>query len=446
MSLTITLSTCSADADAFTGVHYVKAVDAIDELYFDLRIPLFRSQNMVRPYKTFVTMQSDNESFTGRVVSCEVSQTDNGILHVVCEGSQGYLKDSWVFPGSKDPADEEENVVDETTDSETNSIGDDPYHVWVNPGRGYHFGLHNTKAPNASKVFDLAYPQAGTTLTRILDALKNAHNGFVPVSLRISTILTNCGNLILQHDLSIGGQTVYEAMNTVAKEFGVEWQMIGSVVYVQKKFGTVKGTLKTGLNLNGFSKSEDAKDLYTAILPLGGVGYDEKRLSLSSKPCNAYAAGETSSGEIRGYLSPAIGSRARPYVKNEELVKLYGLRIKLVTYDDIVVNAPEEYKARRDELLSQALVDCEELAQQTISISASAFDFANTEIGGPGPELTVHDYYNVSDYITGTNMILRLVSKDINYDDILNPSLAFVLDDRKKTVEKVDMAKSIVTS
>lgn len=437
----ITLSTGTLPSDSYSSVRYIRSAGAIDELNFDIHLPIFKAQNLVRPYKTFVTMVDGNDEFHGRVVDIDTSQTNDGTMHVVCEGSAGYLKDSWVFPGSKDPNDEETGMQDETTPDEP-AESSDPYAIVISaPGKGRcHPGNTNKPAPNKTKRFDLAYPGRGTPLSRMLDAVKNAHNAFVGVSLRISTILCNCNNLVSQHDLSLAGSTIFDAMNTIADDYGVEWQMRGSVMYVQKKFGTLKGDLKTGYNLNSFSKTEDAKDIYTAILPLGGVGYDEKRLSLSGKPCNSYAAGEMASASMMGYFNASSGSRGRPYIINEELYKLYGLRIKLTTHDDIVVNAPEEYKIKRDDLLAQAQVECEELSKQTISVSASAFDFHNSPIGGPGPELTVYDYYNVIDYVTSTNIVLRLVGKDTNYDDILNPTLTFALDDRKKTSEKISMS------
>lgn len=444
MAVTITLSTGTLPANAYSGVHFVRSVGGVDELNFDVHIPLFKGQNLIRPFKTFVTMVDDQENeFAGRVVDVDTSQNNNGTIHVVCEGSAGYLRDSWVFPGSKDPNDEEQGVSDETIPDEP-AESSDPFAIVVaNPSGGRcHPGNTNKPPPNKSKRFDLAYPGRGTPLSRALEAVKNAHNAFVSTSLRISTILCNCNNLVSQHDLSLAGSTIFDAMNTLADDYGFEWYMRGSVMYVQKKFGSMKGELKTGVTLNSFSKTEDAKDIYTAILPLGGVGYDEKRLSLSGKPCNAYAIGEMGGASLIGYSNFSSGARGRPYIVNEDLYKLYGLRIKLTMHDDIVVNAPEEYKIKRDDLLAQAQVECEELSKQTISVSASAFDFENSPIGGPGPELTVYDYYRVVDYVTGTNIVLRLVGKDTNYDDILNPSLTFALDDRKKTSEKITMSAS----
>lgn len=446
MSMTLTLSNVALPSGCYSGVHYITGLDSIEELDFDVHVPLFKGHNEIKPFKTFVQFQCGNDTFEGRVVGRDISQESDGIVRIICEGTQGYLKDSWVFPGSKDPADEEEGQPDETAEADSEeqvgNIGD----IYTMPGKGRWY-KHRTKVttpPNNSKKFDLAYPRAGLYFSTIVNGLKNAHNAFVDSQFRIITVMMNdCSNLILQHDLTLAGSNCYEAMDTIAKEFKIEWYMKGHVLYCKRKFGTLKGDLKTGLNLNSISKTEDARDIYTAILPLGGVGYDEKRLSLCSSPCNQFAAGSVSGGSLKGYANMAIGSRSRPYIKNDELVRIYGLRIKLTLHDDIVVNEASEYKACRDELMSQAMVECEDLANQVIQVSASAFDFHNSPIGGPGPELTVFNYYHVTDYITGTDMILRLVGKDTNYDDILNPSLTFSLDDRKKSVEPVTMAKSI---
>lgn len=444
MSVSITLSNVALPSNCYSGVHYISGLGAIEELDFDVHVPLFKGHNEIKPFKTFVTFQSDNETFEGRVVGKDVSQENDGTIRIICEGTQGYLKDSWVFPGSKDPDDEEEGQTDETAEADSEeqhaNVGD----IYTVPGGGRWY-KHRTKVttpPNNSKKFDLAYPRAGLYFSTIVNALKDAHNAFVESRYRITTVMMNdCSNLILQHDLSLAGSTCYDAMDSIATEFKIEWYMKGHVLYCKKKFGTVKGDLKTGLNLNTVSKTEDARDIYTAILPLGGVGYDEKRLSLCSSPCNKFSPGSISGGTLRGYSNIKIGARSRPYIVNEELQRIYGLRIKLSLHDDIVVNDETEYKACRDELLSQAMVECQDLANQVIQVSASAFDFANSTIGGPGPELTVFDYYHVIDYVTGIDMILRLVGKDTNYDDILNPSLTFSLDDRKNSVEPVVMTK-----
>ena len=431
---TITISGgITFDNSMVTGLTYSRAIGAADTLSFTLHVPVISGQNKIKPYKTFVTMTADHESFSGRVINIDTTQQDNGTLVITCEGSMAYLHDSFVFPGSPAPTGEEPEPEPEPEENnnENSEESNEPTRdvTVVVPGEG-----GNT---NVTTTFDLGTPKAGTTLNTLMSAVIHAHNAFISdPRLRMQDYITNSGHLKLVHDLTLEGLSLWDAMNKIAEDMGLEWYVNGTHIMVDKKFGSYKGDLKTGVNLNSVSKTEDAGDIYTAILPLGGVGYDEKRLSLTSQPCNEYSAGAVLLGSIYNYTDFNIGSRSRPIVKNEELCNLYGARVQLKIYDNIVVNAPEEYHNKRDELLTQAQSDCEQLSKQTISINASAFDFANSPIGGPGPELSVYNYYKVDDYITGINTTLRLTKKEINYDDILNPSLTFALDDRKDTAEK----------
>jgi hypothetical protein len=437
---TITLSTTSVDYSKITGIHFIQATGTTDELTFQLHIPVFNNLNDIRPYKTYVEMHAQHEDFYGRVVGVDVDQSDNGTISVTCEGPMGYLRDSFIFPGSPEPEEPTEEPYEpyepepEEDDDNNENSGSETR------------GLLRSNPEPVTIQFDISCPKKGTSLQTCLTACLRSHNAFVDdVRLKIYNVV--CDTALLKHDLSLAGNTVYEAIEAIANDLGFEWRIIGSPTTYQlqmrRKFGTLAGDLKTGINLGSVSRSEQASDIYTAIMPLGGVGYDEKRLSLCSQPSNSFADGSIKTISIRNYSNVRIGSRGRPYIENTALSKLYGVRPKLAIYDDIVVNAPEEFFEKRNELLLKAKDDCDALMQQTISINASAFDFFNAPVGGPGPQLTVYNYYNVSDYITGINLRLRLVKKDINYDDILNPSLSFELDDRVQSSEPCNIRYEI---
>lgn len=424
MAVTLSISDVSVDVNDVTNMHFIKAVGAVDELSFDLHLPVTKSALNIRPLKTIVSMTSDEGNFYGRVVNLDLSQTDNGTMNVVCEGAKGFLRDSWVFPGSPPP----EEYIGEEPEEEPNEN---------NANQTRSLSLRDDPAPSPEPIHyttDLGALKKGTMLGVILSCLVTAHNAFVTPSFAITLSDTGYSRAVipLKEDLDLSGSTCYDAMETIAKEFAMEWNINDDrQLIVTKKFGSLKGSLKTGVNLISVSRSEDASDIYTAILPLGGVGYDEKRLSLSGVPCNQYVSQSIRSAEAKNYAEANSGARYSPIVRNTLLNNLYGLRIKLVVYDDIVVNDPSEYRNARNNLLRKAQEECDQLSKQSVTFSVSALDFDASPIGGPGPELTVYDFYQVEDYITGINAVLRLTKKDFNFDDPLNPSLTFALDDSK---------------
>ena len=424
MAVTLTIQGVYVNLADVTNMHFIKAVDAVDELSFDLHLPVTKDAVKIRPLQTIVNMTSDEGNFSGRVVNMELNQTDNGTINIVCEGAKGFLRDSWVFPGSAPPEEyigeepEEEENNENTENAQSNVVTRS-----VSAPEPIHYGT------------DLGALKKGTEFGVILSCLVRAHNAFVypEFAITLPTVSYRIAHMLLKADLDLGGQTCFDAMETLAKEFSVEWDINSdNQLILSKKFGVLKGALKTGINLASVSRSEDASSVYTAILPLGGVGYDEKRLSLTGTPCNYFDYNTIHGSSVGHYENKNTGARSSPIVRNTLLNKLYGLRIKLVVYDDIVVNDPSEYRNARNDLVRKAQEECDQLASQSIQFNVSAFDFEATPIGGPGPELKVYNFYQVEDYITGINAVLRLTKKDYNFDDPLNPSLTFVLDDSKQ--------------
>ena len=438
-------SSGTIDSTCVTGmVHSVKT-KASDSLVFDVHFPASGNCNWMRPFCTMVTAtDGGNTAFKGRITNIETTQENNGTKRITCEGEQGFLKDSFVFPGSKNPDEEEPEPEpdpeepEESNEEETQST------------RAVVIG---SRSIFPSEYLDIANPKAGTSVQTILAALVQVHNSFTSMELHLDGYRYT-GNAVLKNDLDLAGKTVYEAMDAIAEDTGMEWRAgriygNGFKLEMANTFGSVKGSLTTGLNLKSVTKQENLDNVYTAILPLGGYGYDGKRLSLTSYPCNdSSKIISVTSGDFMGYDDVKVGSRGRAFIKNPTLVKMYGLRIKVVIYDDISVSEPSEFAAKRDELLKCAQREVSTLAKEVVSFSADAFDFESATIGGPGPELSVYNYYMVSDYITGINVKLRLTQKDTNYDDILNPTLTFELDDRTGTAEAIaiDGGRTIINN
>lgn len=440
----------SIDESTITGLQHSVQIGSIDSLTFTVHIPASGQCNWLKPYCTLVVAEDENGEliFRGRVKHLEVSQDDNGTKEVTCEGEQAFLKDSFIFPGSKNPDEEEPEPDPEEEGGDDEEEKYDPYGRIVNGyTKGYHWAKDITGEVNQPSIFnygyfDIANLKRGTQVTRILEALVRLHNSFTPSEYHLEGYTLIQSSLVLKNDIELAGKTVYEAMDLIAEDTCMEWRAgriySGSFrLEMSKRFGTTKGDIKTGANLKSIHKTENMEGVYTAVLPIGGYGYDEKRLSLCSYPCNDSKIYSVRSGNFLGYDDIQVGSRVRPYIMNNKLVSMYGLRIKVVVYDDICVNDASEWAVKRDELLKAAQKEVADMAKDVIQFSADAIDFAASSIGGPGPELSVYDYYNISDYITGINVKLRLTQKDTNYDDIINPSLTFELDDRTNTAEPI---------
>lgn len=422
----------SLDSTCITDVHHVVQTKSIDSLSFKVHFPASGQCNWLRPFCTMVTAtDSYGIAFRGRVYSVDVDQDNNGTKSVICEGEQGFLKDSFIFPGSKNPN-------EETNENNNNS------NVVI-----------SGKSIYPTEYLDIANPKSGTAVSDILAALVRVHNAFTSTALHLDGYqLHGASGAKIKNNLELAGKSVHEAMDLIAEDTGLEWRAgriygNGFKLEMAYTFGMVKGSITTGMNLKSISRSENLDGIYTAIMPLGGYCYDGKRLSLSSFPSNDdIKIVGIMGGNFLSYDDIDVGSRVRPFIKNTKLVSMYGLRIKIVIYDDISVSEPSEFASKRDELLKRAQKDVSELAKEIISFSADAIDFAASTIGGPGPELSVYNYYMVSDYITGINVKLRLTQKDTNYDDILNPSLTFEKDDRTNVAEAIaiDGGRTIINN
>ena len=91
----------SIDASLVSGIHHVVGVGAIDSLSFNIQYPASGHCDWIRPFCTLVEAYDGDELiFRGRVIDIDVSQADNGTKAITCEGEQGFLKDSFIFPGS----------------------------------------------------------------------------------------------------------------------------------------------------------------------------------------------------------------------------------------------------------------------------------------------------------------------------------------------------------
>lgn len=213
---------------------------------------------------------------------------------------------------------------------------------------------------------------ANTYTMAILTTLLDAHNAKVgvnsPRSFAIGTITAVAGKK-LTDDLTFDYTTTLEAIKKVFVEnFGAEirTRRIGGVNYLDVgKFGSQSETvIKIGDNLQNIRASYSAANrIVTRLIPLGGVGYDGKRLTIEQAPDNT-------SGNI--------------YIDNAEMRAKYGIHEGVMIVNDLV--KPNRYTPDIQRV-SQQLYEIGTEAAAALSVPAveitlSALDLQKLGLSG----------------------------------------------------------------
>lgn len=375
--------------------------------------------NVIVPSRTTVTLTEGNEiKFAGRVYSVGNGVEVTGSVQFACEDCRGYLKESFIWY-SKDP---------DLYDEEGNPDLDQPYRA-----------------------------HAGDNVRPLVNALIDNHNRWMSLSYgqNYSAAMFSgiawpsqdpaVYNPILNNDLDLDGLSTYEALEQIFADQGLEWDIIfpmslGIYLRCSQRFTETGGNITTGVNLKSFSRTEKASDIFTAILPLGGFGYNEHRLSLSNHDFNTvegYAqlstdpdaitrlvqVYDTAKGE---FVDSPNGEREGMLAINETLYNRLGLKIKVVIYDDIVCDSDldEEIAYWRDILVTEALTDAALLNSDIIEWSCDAADLHNV-IGGAA-EFKLYGMYNISDRIGQLAVSnCRMIKVHINFDDKSRSTCSF---------------------
>lgn len=213
---------------------------------------------------------------------------------------------------------------------------------------------------------------ANTYSNAILTTLLNAHNATVgansPRRFAVGDISAVAGKR-LKDDLTFDYTTTLEAIKKVFVEnFGSEirTRRINGVNYIDVgKFGNNSQTvIKIGDNLQNIRVSRSAADrIVTRLIPLGGVGYDEKRLTIEQAPDNT-------SGNI--------------YIDNAELVAKYGIHEGVMIVNDLV--KPNRYtpdiQRVSQRLYEIGLEAAAALSVPAVEITLSALDLQKLGLSG----------------------------------------------------------------
>jgi hypothetical protein len=397
-----------SDQKKITKTHVIKAKNSITSMtceihYFD---PVY---SIIRPKITHVAVFEAEEHasfgwdsclFIGRIYAIDISRENGGTKKITCESFLGNIKDAIIF--------------------------DEP--------------LNAKSKSNTSSPFKKGTPVFGSTLNGAIFNQNYGVNQFAHGELNKfgSAILStpNMAGEVLPDDINCDGENAYNCITEIADAMKWEFrevytlqpgsQFIGkSNIEFSRKFGShhANTPIKTGLNLKDIRKTTNSDELFTAIMPFGGYGYGEKRLSLTDYPLPSPIR-LTENGTINDIYNENTGSRHKIYATNVDLAEEFGLYIKPVIYDEIVANDKTQLVAKRQELVNRAKEDAKKLGADVITFDISAYDLNRAGYTNVDP-FVLYDTYPVIDTITDTNIIARIVQTDVDYDSPLDSSFTF---------------------
>ena len=349
---------------------------------------------------SFVTAYDDVENeivFRGRIATLN-PQTDGveSYKDVECEGPLAYLRDSIVF-----------GVYVENTKKENGQ--DVPNKVYFGNVIGNFMRNHNKQVEPELQFNENIVIHNPDPNREDFGILKNSHN--------------------------LDGVTTLDAIEDILNDLKFECMVTYQVsiphwtLHISPKFGYhVSDPIATGLNLKSLSEDIDGSELVTSILPMGGVGYDEKRLML----------GPISMGDdldYTPYMSPGAQGGdwynesqawyAKMYVDNDRLVSRYGRHIGVEVFDDIVANDATEVKAKRQSLREKACETAAKLSDVEDKFDISVYDLYRA--GYDISALVLYNFYIVHDDVLDITVEARFTKQETDYDDILESECTFTV-------------------
>lgn len=398
--------TAASDCTHISNKKLIKEVNKADGFQFTVYPgdPMF---DLLMTNKcSFVTAYDDVENevvFRGRITTLNPQSDGNeASKSVSCEGPLGYFRDSIVFG------------------------------VYV----------ENTKEENGETVPNKVY--FGDVIANFI----TNHNKQVSPELQYDTAIQiynpdplNEDFGILKESHNFDGVTTMDALCDILEDLDFECMVTYSyahphwTLHISPKFGYhAPDPITTGLNLKSLSEDIDGSELVTSILPLGGVGYDERRLML----------GPISMGDDLDYTPyMPIGAQggdwynesqawyAKMYVDNNTLVSKYGRHIGVEVFDDIVANAADEVKAQRIALRNKACESAAKLSDVEDEFDISVYDMYRA--GYPIGALVLFNTYTVRDTSLDITVEARFTKQELDYDNILESECTFTVKTEKES-------------
>lgn len=371
--------------------------------------------NFVKPGKTIAALTAGSFAMQGRVFSIGKGISETGSVTICVEDMRGFLRDSFIWY-SNEPDDYEPEEGEEPEEKFRAKKGD------------YVISLVNAIVTNHNIFME------------ITDCLPY---GELSVSFSASIQQQNPK---LNSDLSLDGVSTYEALSMIFEDQGFEWDLTSLIsnisITVQKKITNASGggLICTGRNLKSASKSINVQETYTAILPLGGYGYNGRRITLTNVDFSSPDAIDKLSTdptaidrllskwdpEQQEFVNAPDGEREGILAINSTLVSKFGLHVKAVCYDSAIVNSDidDDLASIRAELVKLAKKDVEKLNNDIVEWSVTAVDLSDV-LGGASFN-SLYAMYTIQDTInniTASNCRLVKIHKD--FDDPTNSTFSF---------------------
>lgn len=410
--------TMSVSANSIFNVTADLEKGAIGSFTFSSIFNQFTSNTLsgfVQPGKTIALLTAGSFSMRGRVFSIGKGISENGSVTICVEDLRGFLRDSFIWY-SNEPDDYEPEE------------GEEPEEKF--------------RAKKGDNVIDL------------VAAIVTNHNTFMTITGCLPYGRLSVGfetsiqqqNPQLNSDLSLDGVSTYEALSMIFEDQGFEWDLINLTsnisITVQKKITNSSGggLICTGRNLKSASKSINVQETYTAILPLGGYGYNGRRITLSnidfSSPdaANKLADDPTAidrfvrkwDPESQEMVDAPDGERQGILAINTRLEEKFGLHIKAVCYDSAIANSDidDDLASIRAELVKLAKKDAEKLNNDIVEWSVNAVDLSSV-LGGASFN-SLYALYTIQDTINSISVTnCRLIKMHKDFDDQTNSTFTF---------------------
>jgi hypothetical protein len=355
---------------------------------------------------SFITAYDNTEDkvvFRGRITSANPASSDTeASTDVSCEGPLGFLRDSVVYSL---------NIETNTTNTDGSTTPKNEHFMTYAPQIiiGHNFQV------SEELQFRFSYDYS--------DYYTDQLNGNTKVG-------------ILQQDHTFDGVNSLDALVELLEDVGFEcyisYEMTVPhwVIHFAPKFGLhAADPIVTGLNLKSMSESLDGSELVTSIIPMGGVGYDEKRLFIKDisypAPLSFYYYSPYWITPENGIQDQTTGSRYIAYVDNDTLVSKWGRHLGTVIFDDIVANAANEVAGKRQVLYDRALEYASHLSDVEDEFDISVYDLYKT--GYDISELKMFNDYTVRDIQLDITVKARLTKKEVDYDNILDTECTFTV-------------------
>lgn len=189
---------------------------------------------------------------------------------------------------------------------------------------------------------------------------------------------------------------------------------------IANDFGEFDGTteLISGVNMLNISKTVDASELYTRIIPIGGASY------IPSDHINPVMSTLTSSeGMPLTLYKYSLVNPDKIFVENASLETKYPILAKVVQYDDITATDDTDFATAQAALYNRAVADAARLTDIVEAYETTAIDLARA--GYNYDFIRVGTMYHIVNNKLDIDTYLKVSSKKTDYSNPAKCDLTF---------------------